>query len=304
MPSTTTSSTLKQFARDFNFDGQTVRDDRVATRAIAAALERVSKDRRWSHLRETKRIATTADKTGTVSVNVAGTTITPGTLSLASTDVGSFIEFNGEQIWYELASTTTIVDAYQGSGNLSAVNCVVVKAAIDLPANFKEIYKLVPLTDGDTGISDIDGETMEELHAQYAGPARPHSYAIRTTRGGNSKQLWLYPAPDAVYQYQLLYYFRPGYLDISASNVWVLDPTADGDIVTWPDDEIPLLRRAIKMCCAEEMGLTGQYDLARRAYSEELYKSMASDNDKGETMQLGLPAKRGGWGVIGSQYNV
>lgn len=307
MATTTTYATLKETARDANYDGLKTRDDRTIARSIAAALGRLTDDCRWSFMRDKYRIVTVAPVTVNVTATPASTTIVDIATNFTDAMVGCFLEVNGEQKYYEIASKAStsileLVNAYQGPTAIGTTSdSLVVKPAIDLPAAYSESIKLITVSSGPRSLNRIDGLDMEQRQSEYAGSSQPICYAIRTKRNLTGKQIWFYPPPDAVYEFDLIYHRRAGWLD-ATTQAWKVAPTQDTDIVTWPDEQLPLLRKAIHMCLAEEMSLTPVFLMKQQAYMRALVPAMAADNDHGEPILLGRE-KPSGWGVIGSRIN-
>lgn len=241
-------------------------DDTAVTRtrdAIEQALLMIGKARKWSFLQDIAQVVSIAPyTTGTVAVT-NGTTAVAGTLTVfPAAGVGQFIEFDGQNYWYEITVRTsgtdiTIRTAYTdpAGGNLSGDTYRILYALYDLPLNFGWMNALWDVT-GQSPLAEMNFGEDHLLHAMRAGTGDPEGYALVGKRHDpNVKQIMLYPAPAAAKVYQIAYFRKPGWFDTAtpATNTWKRTATADTDYVDWPDDYMDLLKDAICAKVAKEI---------------------------------------------------
>ena len=279
----------------------TITTDRIK-RNIENGLRRVSRQRDWSFLETTKKLNATAPySTGTVSVTHGSTTVTGSGTTFTSSMVGAYIELNGEDGWYEISAYTsgteiTIADAYSnvGGDDLSGVTYVVAYPLIDLPANFRRKAGIF-----DPGrrcwLRYADSTSLWWVHAGRTGTAQPEAYGFTPTRHDpNITKLLLYPAPNAIENYEMVYWRHAGWYDtaVPATSAFKLKATADTDYIDWPDDMLDLLYAAILLEMYEEIGHENAGQAQQRYY--QLYEQAAADDqENGEVRTLGTSSGRG-----------
>lgn len=280
--------------------------DSVATdrlkRNVENGLRRVSRQRDWSFLETTKKINTIVPySTGTVSVNHGSASVTGGGTTFPSDIVGAYIEFNGEDGWYEITvrggdTSLTILDNYSNTGgsNLSGATYKIVYPLYSLPANFRRKAGLF-----DPGrrrwLRYTDSTTLWWVHAGRAGTGQPEAYGFTPLRHDpNTTRLLLYPAPSAVENYELVYWRHAGWYDTAtpATSTFKLKATADTDYIDWPDDMLDLLYAAIVLELYEEIG-DQRAGHAFQRYMTLYEAAAADDQENGQIRQLGQPSGRG-----------
>lgn len=314
MPATTTYAKLQRYIRrTAAADGATSFDDDKIRSSMADGFRLLDAVRGWSFLRRTKRIVTAdpyegapsgTDDDGNASsvaytdksATVTGTnTEFMGSAQLDGEGVleGDQIEVNGEQTWYEVAAdatsetSLTLRDKYRGTA-ASGKDFIIVRPAIALPGDFKDAKELIGL--GDVQNPEyVDPEYYLDLNQNYAGASLPHFWTHMQKYDDDAEYLMLYPPPDAVYQFDLRYNRRIGFLDTSASNAW-FDPTAtepaSDDIVLWDDREMAVLRAAIILAAYQEFGPTQMVGMAQDRFERQRDAALARDskNKKPEIM--------------------
>lgn len=316
MRATTTFSDLKKkIHRTAANDGVSTFDDDKIKDAIADGIQNYLDIRDWSWHRREYRLVTAdpyegapggTDSDGNAS-EIAATddsaTITGTNTEFQDTstldELGVLerdrIEVASERIWYEIAAdaasetSLTLKDVYRGTGG-TGLDFIIVRPAYNLPDDFREVKML-------KGLGDIQDprftsfEDMIDRHAEFAGASQPYLWTTRGTEDDDNdgrEQIMFYPAPNAVYQYSLSYIRRTGFLDISSSNAF-LDPQrdrdtlADGDIITWPDNELAVLRAAIILAAYEEFEADeSKISLAEMRYERAFKKAKDRDVKNGE----------------------
>lgn len=122
----------------------------------------------WQFMFDREVVQTVADKiAGTVSIASGSTSVVGVGTSFASTDVGSFIQFQGSNDWYKLtvvgsATTATIEAPFTETTNLSAGTYIIRKFFYSLSANADAIIDAknwqTPLKLIETDIFTIDDQ--------------------------------------------------------------------------------------------------------------------------------------------------
>lgn len=301
MPATTTYARLKAYIRRTAADdGATSFDDEKIRAILPDAFLRVESVRDWSFLRRTQRISTTrpylsTDDSTSVDYTNGSTTITGNLTSFSTNGVveGDYIEVNGEQTWYEVASvgsetSLTLRSAYRGTSG-SAKSFIIARPWISLPNDFKSLRKLVPL--GDVAyLQYTTPEDFLDLQQNYAGVSQPYHWTHMQKYDDDGEYLMLYPSPDAVYQYELRYNRRIGFLDVNTNNDWIDVTTtepADDDIVLWDDRDMSVLRKAIIAAAYEEYENPTLADMAQQRFEMSLSKAMMRDGKNNEPFVWG-----------------
>jgi hypothetical protein len=295
-------SDLITFLRNNYFEKlDTVTTNRI-NRNIENGLRRVSRQRDWSFLETLTKINAIAPySTGTVAINHGSTTVTGTTTVFPADSVGAYIEFNGEDGWYEITvrggdTSLTILDNYSNiaGSNLSGASYKIVYPLYNLPANFRR----------KSGIFDpgrrrwlryADSTSLWWVHAGRAGAGQPEAYGFTPLRHDpNITRLLLYPAPSAIENYEMVYWRHAGWYstDTPATSTFKLKATADTDYIDWPDDMLDLLYAAILLELYEEIGHEKQ-GMAMSRYFQLYEQAAADDQENGEIRQLGTSSGRG-----------
>lgn len=302
MALTVQRSDLITFLRNNYFEKlDTITTNRI-NRNIENGLRRVSRQRDWSFLETTKKINAIAPySTGTVSVSHGSASVTGSGTVFPSDSVGAYIEFNGEDGWYEITvrggdTSLTILDNYSNTGgsNLSGVTYNIVYPLYSLPANFRRKAGLF-----DPGrrrwLRYADSTALWWVHAGRTGTAQPEAYGFTPLRHDpNISRLLLYPAPSAVENYELVYWRHAGWYSSNtpATSTFKLKATADTDYIDWPDDMLDLLYAAILLELYEEIGDPKMGAAASRYF--QLYEAAAADDqENGEIRRIGQSGGRG-----------
>lgn len=311
MPATKTYADLQRYIRrTAAADGASTFDDDKIRSSMADGFQLLESVRAWSFLRRTLRIATatpykSGDDSSTVDYTVGSTSITgnsttfqnaPGNdLSSGGVKEGDIIAVSGEQTWYEIAADAasdtalTLRSAYQGAATASGQSFIIARPWIALPNDFLSVRELVALGDAPTP-RYVDPEEYLNLLNNYAGVSQPYCWTHMQKNDDDGEYLMLYPPPgDTVYQYDLRYNRRIGFLDISSANAW-FDPIttepAAGDIVLWDDREMAVLRAAIIYAGYEEFD-PSKAPMAKARYETALKAALSRDKRNREPMYLG-----------------
>jgi hypothetical protein len=304
MAATTTFAKLQQYIRRTAArDGATSFDDDHIKAAIPDGFRKLEARRDWSFLRRTVRIATTAPyATGTLTSNHGSSDpLVNRTLDFAGSTLptgieGQFIEINGEQTWYEIESRTNdtslvLRTKYRGpiGTGTSGLSFKILFPNINLPNDFKSYRKLVPLG----GIAEpryMPPETMLDMHQNFAGAAQPWKWTEMERTDDTGQMLVFFPPPDAVYQYDLRYNRRIGYLDVSAANAWidgVQTAPAEDDIVLWDDRQMAVLRAAIVYAGYQEFENAQLVGMAADRFERAVEEASANDSRNKELTVFG-----------------
>lgn len=298
MALTVTRSDLKTFLRANYFEKlDTVSIARVE-RAIEDGLRMVSRAREWAHQITDYPITTAGPySTGTVSINSASTAVTGSGTVFPSNVVtaNAFIEFNGENTWYEVTArggdtALTIRDAYSNTAgtNLSGATYKIVYPLYALPDNFRRHVDLF-----DVGRQRVmqwsTTPPLWDAHAARAGVATPQVYGTVVKRHDpNTTNMLLYPAPDGIEKFQLVYMRHTGWYDAAtpATSVWKMRATADTDYVDWPESKLDILYAAILVKLYEEVD-QGKVNGAYSHFWQLLQQAQEDDADNIKVRTLG-----------------
>lgn len=269
----TTLANLITYCEDNHWGGNKQADSRKYTEAINGALQHLAVERRWTCWMDKSRIQTKAPVTAsglseTVSVSAGGTTVTATGAMFTADMVGQKITFDSEEDVYEIESftSTTVVELSSAKpAAVSAGDCKVYYVKYALPSNFEALIALKGIGAA-KDMSDDDWESVEYLFVENRDTGEPDRYCISTKLGGHDLELRTYPAPDAVYQHDMIYFRSP------------VIPTTSTDEIDWPERWMPALKSLIKMKMCEQLkGPQNLYQRAMVEYTREIAKCMASD---------------------------
>ena len=295
-------SDLITFLRNNYFEKlDTVTTNRI-NRNIENGLRRVSRQRDWSFLETTTKINTKAPySTGTVAINHGAAAVTGSGTTFPADVVGAYIEFNGEGGWYEITvrggdTSLTILDNYSNIAgtNLSGATYTIVYPLYDLPSNFRRKAGIF-----DPGrrrwLRYADSTSLWWVHAGRAGAGQPEAYGFTPLRHDpNITRLLLYPAPNAIENYEMVYWRHAGWYSTAtpATSTFKLKADSDDDYIDWPDDMLDLLYAAILLDLYEEIGDQRQGPATQRYY-QLFEQAAADDHENGEIRRLGQFSGRG-----------
>lgn len=177
-------------------------------------------------------IQTQADKTtGTVSVALAGTTVTGVGTSFVATDKRSFIQFVNDTNWYEVtafgsATSLTITPALSGAA-ISGGTYILRKVYYNLPADLFAVFDArqsnTPLKLTALGIW-----TMDTYQPDINKVSMPNAYYLFrddpdiVATSAKQRQIAFFPVADSVYNIEIRYFLEQ------------VDLSADGDIPLMP----------------------------------------------------------------------
>lgn len=297
MASTQTLTNLKQVLEDNNFSGMKTFDDRIHERACIHGLAMLHEARSWSFHRSDHLVQTEGSTSLTISgtLSAGSTTVTTTGSPFAAGDVGKFIEFDGQQQAYEIASFTDANNvelrfAYQGSNMTSSNTVLMVTRDYAIPQQVNTVYEII-VENGITIPSKVEPNELIFRHSRDSGVGQPTLYAIMSenapTSAANKKFMSFYQYPNAVLEYTLLYHRTPGWFD-ATTGAWKALPTANTDIVDWPDEKITILHKAILLALAENNEVPDRfYSKARSAYFSKLALAMSRDEEEAIRTRLG-----------------
>lgn len=181
----------------------------------------------WPFLETRESIATVVDKTaGTVSVNSGATTVTGVSTAFASTDAGSYIQFNGSNDWYRISAyssptSITIDKAYVESINLSAETYVIRKFLYSLSSS---VDRILTIKNWDTAIRlvETDFGTLDWISGDNEATGVTSAYAAYGLDSSGNTQLMFYPFPSDLRVFEVRYLKR------------LTDMSADADLSVIP----------------------------------------------------------------------
>lgn len=181
----------------------------------------------WPFLETRESIASVLDKTaGTVSVTSGATTVTGVGTAFATTDIGSYIQFAGQNDWYRISafsSTTsiTIDKAYVESSNLSAGTYVIRKFLYSLSSS---VDRILTIKNWDTAIRlvETDFGTMDWISGVNNAVGASSAYAAYGLDSSGNTQITFYPFPSDLRIFEVRYLKR------------LTDMSADADLSVVP----------------------------------------------------------------------
>lgn len=289
MAQSKTLSDLKAFAKRINSDRTDKKSVDQNLRAIQNALRNVSQASDWTFLRTRRRVVTNSQITsGAVNFTADSTLVRAS--SNASAVIANFIgsidstytvKLAGEQIDYDISArnsstSITLVSPYVGS-SATKQSYIIFRRSYDLPANFREMIAIVDVRNPTQELERRSHKEMLELSLQRADGAEPECYSIENKTADAVRQLWLYPFPNGStkFQYDLIY------------QRWPTIPTADTDVIDWPNDHIPLLEAAIAVEVALENEDRERYELFMSDYAGKLRDAVSGDVDESASFFIG-----------------
>ena len=291
MARTTTFSDLKEFARRRANDSLDKKNIEYIEEAIQDALRNISQIKKWTFLQEETRVTTKAHSTvGRVSIDDGSQIVTGQSTGFSSLGVGVnwAIKFNGENTDYYVGSSISvsatslgITHEYVGTTNLSSVAYIVYQRSYDLPVNFREMLHIVDVQQPTVRLSIVNQSAMLRRNQTRNDGARPYQYSIENKNSDAVRQLWLFPSPDGRYQYDLVY------------SRWPTNPTADTDIIDWPDNEMHVLKAAIEVELAQKYNDPEWLDIARQQFADKLMTAGGGDiEDSSPSYFIGTSIRR------------
>lgn len=147
-------------------------------------------------------VVTVVDKTaGTVSVSASGTTVTGVSTTFASTDVGSFIQFQGENDWYQIATVTpttslTITTAYAQTSNLAAGSTYRIRKFFYSLSSSAD--RIIDIRNWNTPVKlvQIDARTLDSFIPLMPATGFTQAYVAYGVDSSGNLQITPYPFPS------------------------------------------------------------------------------------------------------------
>lgn len=155
----------------------------------------------WTFMFGRETVVTVVDKTaGTVSVTAGATTVTGVSTAFASTDVGSFIQFQGENDWYLISAVTptttlTIATAYAQTANLSAGTYIIRKFFYSLSS---AADRIIDIRNWSTPVKlvQIDPRTLDSVVPLMPATGNTYAYVAYGVDSSGNIQITPYPFPS------------------------------------------------------------------------------------------------------------
>lgn len=273
-------------------------------RAIENGLKEASRYRQWSFLTDNVLLSVPVEyTTGTISVGHNSTTVTGSGTNFPNDTVGAFIQFNGENIWYEISVHTsgtelTIAEAYKSTEgtDLSGKSFTITYPIVDLPAKFRTNLRLVDVGRRNSRfLRDVSEQDMTTLSNWGGETGQPYSYAHTIRRNDpNQRSVRLYPAPNVIENYRMLYTRHAGWYstNVPATAVFKTKATLDTDYVDWPDDMMDVLEASILNELAREISSPRAGQLGGEFY-QKVNRAAGDDEDQGDIKILSSNGYRG-----------
>jgi len=227
-------------------------------------------------------IQTQADKTdGTVSVSLAGTTVTGVGTAFAATDKRSFIQFANDTNWYEItaySSSTSITISPGAAAAVTGGTYTIRKVYYNLPADLFQVFDVrqsnTPLKLTALGIWTLDSyqpdiNTVSMPNAYYLFRDDPDTAAT----SAKQRQIAFYPVADSIYNIEVRYFLEQ------------TDLSADGDIPLMP---VPYYEALLSG--AEWLGNkflnTAEEPEKKKAYEFAVQKLLDKENSLGDWLPV------------------
>lgn len=169
----------------------------------------------WSFMFGREAIVTVVDKTaGSVSVSAAGTTVTGVSTSFASTDIGSFIQFQGENDWYKIATTPsatslTISTAYAQTTNLVAGSTYIIRKFFYSLSSAAD--RIIDIRNWNTPckLVQIDSRTLDSFIPLMPATGFTYAYVAYGVDSSGNLQITPYPFPSDPRLFEIRTTIRP-----------------------------------------------------------------------------------------------
>lgn len=292
MAKSVTYAVLKEFARRANDDRYDAKGESFITEAIEEALK-VAGSEKWSWLVKRTRVTTSQELSTkgyvNLTANASKVIFASGITCLTQAGVNNqwAAKFEGDDVDYDIASTAagstvslTSIYVRQSNVSVSGVSYRLFRRTYDLPDDFRELVAIVHTRQPHMPLARKSLEAMLTLNLQRTNGDTPDSYSVENKSGDMKRQLWLFPYPsgNTRHQFDLIYYR------------WPTKPTADADIIDWPDDLIPLLRDAIEMEIAKKNNDDQRYQLKLADYNAKKIEAIGSDVEDGGQFYIGVPS--------------
>jgi hypothetical protein len=177
----------------------------------------------WSFMLGRETIVTVVDKSaGTVSVSAASTAVTGVSTAFASTDIGSFIKFEGENDWYNITAVTpttslTIGTAYAQTAALSAGTYVIRKFFYSLSSSADRI---IDIRNWNTPVKlvQIDSRTLDTVVPLMPATGNTYAYVAYGVDSSGNIQITPYPFPSDARLFEIRTTTRPTDGSVSIPN--------------------------------------------------------------------------------------
>ena len=187
-------------------------------RWINLAQDAISGRHDWTFLQERDMIQTIADKTaGTVTVTDGSAAVTGSGTAFAATDVGKFIQFSGEEDWYEIltyvSSTSITVKPNYGGTSSSTATYTLRTVFYSLDSDVNRILS-VKQYNTPIKLTQIQAPTLDRAQPNIETTGAPTAYALfRLDPNGTvdfpsyakQRQLQFFPSPNDTYNIEVRY---------------------------------------------------------------------------------------------------
>lgn len=184
-------------------------------RWLNLAQDSISSRYDWTFLEERDLFQTEADKTaGTVSVTNAGTTVTGTSTAFASGDVGKFIQFEGNNDWYEVitytSATSLEIKPSFGQDTDTSMTYTLRQVYYSLDTDVNRILS-VRQYNTPIKLTQIAASELDRAQPNITATGAPTAYALFrldptiAAQYGTQRQLQFYPSPNDEYNIEVRY---------------------------------------------------------------------------------------------------
>jgi len=260
----------------------------VCKESVNRALRRIAERDHPHFIKQGYINLVAAYSSGTVAVSEGGTTVSGTSCTWSSAMEGRYMKIEDEQVHF-LLSTWASAAGFTFDGGAKWLNdaetageYVIYKDTYDLPTDFRTAGDLMEKTQlrGVTWLND-ESEWYRKKMENYALTGAPQWACL----AGDKLKLWPYETDLSVISF--LYYY------------WPEDLSADDDPMDFPDNQIDLVRAAIRLEVAIERG-KGAAD-AEAAFEKKQFQIEGAATNPHATFAIG---GGGGGGLRTPEYTI
>lgn len=191
----------------------------------------------WAFMEGRETVVTVPDyTTGTVSVTSGGTTVTGlGTTFTSSMAVNYYIQFDGSNDWYKIATYTNptqiaIDTAYAGSTSLSGSTFIIRKIFYSLSSSCDRIID-IRNWQTPTRLIQVDARTLDDIRPNPQSTNSSYGYLAWGYDSSGNMQVSPYPFPSDARLLELRTLKRP--TDMSGASDTPSIPNKYAHIIAW-----------------------------------------------------------------------
>lgn len=182
--------------------GLTSSDQTAVDRWLDIAQNDICSRWPWTFMLGRETVVTVVDKTaGTVSVSAGGTAVTGVSTAFASTDVGSFIQFQGQNDWYKITAVTpttslTIGTAYAQTTSLAAGSTYKIRKFFYSLSSSAD--RIIDIRSWNTPVKliQVDARSLDMLVPLMPATGASYAYIAYGVDSSGNLQITPYPFPS------------------------------------------------------------------------------------------------------------